>query len=163
MNILVEIFGEEKHVSILQMCARGVVMYVIALILIRIAGLKTFAKSSAFDNVVVIMLGALLSRGVAGDAPFFGVVLSALTMVLMSRIISWIAIKHEGFGRIVKGRVKCLYKDGKINEDNLRKSLLSKSDLMEGIRKEGNTNTLEDVAEVFIECSGALSVVKKKD
>jgi hypothetical protein len=38
MNVLIEIFGEGKNLDALQMSSRGVVMFFIALVLIRISG-----------------------------------------------------------------------------------------------------------------------------
>ena len=162
MELIKEIFGEGKDLNMLQMICRAVVMFIIALVLIRIAGMKTFGKNSAFDNIIVIMLGAMLSRGVAGVSPFFPVVASGLTMVLMTRLVSWLAIHNKAFGRLVKGTHRSLFKDGQINQHNLNKSLLSDHDLMEGIRKEANTATTKNIDEVFLECSGELSVIKKE-
>lgn len=137
-------------------------MFIIALVLIRVAGKKTFGKNSAFDNIIIIMLGAILSRGVVGASPFFGVVISGVAMVLMTRLVSWISIHNKTFSLLVKGQHKCLYKKGMIDRHNLTTSLLSENDLMEGVRLEANTKSLEDVEEVFLECNGDLSVIKKK-
>ncbi|MCW3107871.1 MAG: hypothetical protein JWQ09_2377 [Segetibacter sp.] len=162
MDIITQIFGEGKELNSLQIGSRTIVMFIIALIFIRIAGKKTFGKNSAFDNIIIIMLGAILSRGVVGASPFFGVVISGLAMVLMTRLISWISIHNKTFSLLVKGQHKCLYEKGIIEQHNLSKSLLSENDLMEGVRLEANTNSLEDIEEVFLECSGDLSVIKKK-
>lgn len=163
MRIIEEIFGTGKDLTIVQMSCRAIIMFIIALVLIRLAGMKTFGKNSAFDNIIVIMLGAILSRGVAGVSPFFPVVFSALAMVLMTRLVSWLCIYSKAFGRLVKGEHTSLYKNGKMNNANLYKSLLSESDLLEGVRKEANTPSLEDVEEVFLETSGELSVIKKEN
>jgi len=101
------------------------------------------------------------SRGVVGVSPFFPVVISGLVMVLMTRIISTISIYNKTFGRLVKGRSRSHYKNGKINVSNLHKSLLSENDFMESIRKEGNTASLEDIEEAFLERDGTVSVIKK--
>ena len=70
MNIT-EIFGSGEDLSPMQMAARAFVMFFIALLLIRLAGMRVFGIRTAFDNILVIMLGAILSRGVAGSSPFF--------------------------------------------------------------------------------------------
>lgn len=145
MDVITHIFGEGKDINSLQMSCRAVVMFMIAVLLVRIAGLKTFGKPSAFDNVVTIMLGAVLSRAVTGEAPFVAVVCAGLTMVVMTRFISWLSIYYPALGVLVKGRHKCLYKDGRINHSNLKACVLSESDLMEGVRKEGNTTSLQDI------------------
>ncbi|WP_083935022.1 YetF domain-containing protein [Segetibacter koreensis] len=72
-----------------------------------------------------------------------------------------VSIHHPSFGVMVKGQHTCLYRNGTINEANLKTCLLSKSDLMEGVRKEGNTTSLDDIDEVYIEANGEFSVIKK--
>jgi uncharacterized membrane protein YcaP (DUF421 family) len=161
MDVLVQLWGEGKELNALQMSCRSVVMFIIAMILIRLAGVKTFGKATAFDNIVIIMLGALLTRGVVGVSPFVPVVFAGLTMVLLSRAISWLCIRSKAFSHFVKGRPLSLYKNGNTNRANLTEGLLSEGDLMEGVRKETNTATLDDVQEVFLERNGEISVIKK--
>jgi len=162
MEILREIFGEGKDLTAFQMCTRAIVMFVITIVLIRIAGAKTFGKNAVFDNVVVITLGAVLSRGVVGANSFGSVVAAGFAMVMMNRIISWISIRNKSFSVFVKGQHLCLYENGIVNHANLRKCLLSENDLLKGIRMEANTNSLADVEEVYLESNGEMSVIKKK-
>jgi uncharacterized membrane protein YcaP (DUF421 family) len=70
MDILQTLVGEGEKLTVLQMSVRAFVMFIITLVLIRFAGLRTFAKQSSFDNIIVIMLGAVLARGVVGASPF---------------------------------------------------------------------------------------------
>lgn len=162
MDLIREIFGEGKELTALQMCTRAIVMFIITIVLIRLAGAKTFGKNAVFDNVVVIMLGAVLSRGIVGANPFWSVVCAGLAIVLMTRLVSWITIHNKTISVLVKGQHLCLYENGIINRENLSKCLLSENDLMEAIRIKANTNSLDEVQEVFLECSGEMSVIKKK-
>ena len=157
-----EIFGEGKDLTAWQMCSRAIIMFIITIVLIRIAGAKTFGKNAVFDNVIIITLGAVLSRGVVGANPFWSVVAAGFAMVLMNRIVSWITIRNKTISMLVKGEHLCLYENGVINHENLSKSLLTEKDLMEGVRMQANTNSLNEVEEVFLECSGEMSVIKKK-
>ena len=77
MNILQTLVGEGEKLTVLQMSVRAFVMFIITLVLIRFAGLRTFAKQSSFDNIIVIMLGAVLARGVVGASPFWSTVASS--------------------------------------------------------------------------------------
>jgi uncharacterized membrane protein YcaP (DUF421 family) len=161
MELIREIFGEGKELSALQMGSRAVVMFVITIVLIRIAGAKTFGKNAVFDNVIIIMLGAVLSRGVVGANPFGSVVIAGLAMVLINRIVSWATIRSKTLSVLVKGEHLCLYEKGVINHKNLSKCLLSENDLMEGVRMKANTNSLDEIEEIFLECNGEMSVIKK--
>lgn len=52
METFLFLFGEGKDLNTLQMSCRAAVSFFVALLLIRIAGQRTFGKGSAFDNVV---------------------------------------------------------------------------------------------------------------
>ena len=160
MNIN-EIFGSGEDLSPMQMAARAFVMFFIALMLIRLAGMRIFGIKTAFDNILVIMLGAILSRGVAGSSPFFSTVAAAAAMIVVHKILAWLAMKHIWVGKIVKVYRRSLYHNGEMREENLRKTSISKDDLMEGVRLEINKNSLDDVEQIFIEKTGEISVTKK--
>jgi len=160
MNIT-DIFGSGEDLSPTQMAVRAFVMFFIALMLIRLAGMRIFGIKTAFDNILVIMLGAILSRGIVGASPFFSTVAAAAAMILVHKFLAWLAMKHEWVGKIVKGYRHSLYHDGEMREDNLRRTAVSKDDLMEGVRLEINKNSLDEVEQIFIEKTGEISVVKK--
>lgn len=160
MNIT-DIFGSGEDLSPTQMAIRAFVMFFIALMLIRLAGMRIFGIKTAFDNILVIMLGAILSRGIVGASPFLSTVAAAAAMILVHKFLAWLAMKHEWVGKIVKGYRHSLYHDGEMREDNLRRTAVSKDDLMEGVRLEINKNSLDEVEQIFIEKTGEISVVKK--
>ena len=157
-----EIFGRLEDLTAMQMAVRSFVMFFIALALIRIGGMRIFGKKTAFDNILVIMLGAILARGVVGASPFFSVVAAAAVMVVIHKILAFLAMKHIWVGKIVKGIHRSLYKDGKMNSKNMRIAAISKDDLMEGVRLQIHSDSLDDVKEAVIEKNGQVSIVKKK-
>jgi uncharacterized membrane protein YcaP (DUF421 family) len=55
-----------------------------------------------------------------------------------------------------------LYKNGKINYENLERSLLSEKELMSDLRSKGAVTSLDEVDEINMETSGEVSVIKKK-
>lgn len=157
-----QIFGTGEHLDALQMGARAFVMFFITLALIRIGGMRIFGKKTAFDNVLVIMLGAVLARGVVGASPFFSTVSAAFVMVLIHKILALLAMRYVWVGKIVKGIHRSLYKNGEVNQQNMRIATISKDDLMEGVRMQINKNSLDDVQEAYIEKNGQVSVIKKE-
>ncbi len=158
-----QIFGEGKELNTLQMSMRAIVIFMISIALIRLAGLKTFGKNAAFDNIIIITLGAMLSRAIAGVSPFIPVVSASFTLVIIHRIVSWLTIHNHSFATLVKGKPLSLYKDGTINQKNLSKSLLSQLDLEESIRAQTNTAGFQKVQEAILERNGQISVIKKEE
>jgi uncharacterized membrane protein YcaP (DUF421 family) len=157
-----ELFGRSDDLSALSMTLRSFMMFFVALALIRIGGMRIFGKKTAFDNILVIMLGAILARGVVGASAFFPTVAAAAIMVVIHKILAFLAMKHIWVGKIVKGIHRSLYKDGKMNAKNMKIAAISKDDLMEGVRLEIHSDSLDDVQEAIIEKNGEVSIVKKK-
>ena len=162
MNTLDQLFGNGDQLTPLQMGARAFIMFFIALLLIRIAGMRTFGKNSAFDTIIGIMLGAVLGRAVVGASPFLSTIAAGFVMVALHRLIAWISVTQDWLGKIVKGERQTLYKNGKIQWRKMKATGVSEKDLMEGVRMEGNVNSLEEIEEAHMERNGEISIIKKK-
>jgi uncharacterized membrane protein YcaP (DUF421 family) len=161
MAILHLLFGEGKDLDSLQMVCRAIVAFFLTLLLIRIAGIRTFGKKTPFDNVITIMLGSIFSRVVVGASPFIPTTLACLAFVLIHRLLAWISLYNDTIGGWVKGEASSLYKDGRPNERNMRMARVSEKDLRESVRQRINEDSLENVKEIVQERNGEISVVMK--
>ena len=162
MEWIQTLFSQTTELTVLQMSIRGIVVFIVAIIILRIAGKRTFGKQSAADNVIMIMLGAILSRAVVGTSPFLSTIIASFAIVLFHRALAWLSMHHHAIGLLTKGEPLSLFKDGKENPENIGKSLLSKKDLMEGVHLQVNSNSLDDIEEILLERNGKISVIKKK-
>jgi len=134
MDALKFLFGEGSDLTILQMCMRTFTTFIIMLILIRLSGMRTFAKRSPFDTIITIMLGAVLARGVVGASDYIDTVAASVVMVAMHRTIAWLSVKNKKFERLVKGTYIKLYHDGALIGNNLEKTGMSENDQHESLR-----------------------------
>jgi uncharacterized membrane protein YcaP (DUF421 family) len=157
-----EIFGTGEDLTPLQVAVRASIMFFIALVLVRLGGIRIFGQKTAFDNVMAFMMGALMVRGIANATPFLSAVAGVVAMVVIYRILAWLAMKHSWVGMIVKGYHRNLYRNGKIDERNMSIAQVSKDDLLESVRLEINSNKLEDAEEAYIEKNGRISVIEKE-
>ncbi|PWT99283.1 MAG: hypothetical protein C5B52_10885 [Bacteroidetes bacterium] len=155
------LFGKGKDLSTLQMSVRAVVAFFLTLAMLRIAGVRTLGKKSPFDYVIIIMLGSILSRIVVGASPFMPTTIACLVFVTIHRILARLSYSFDVVGRFTKGEKKSLYKEGVVNQANMKKYNISEKDLQESIREEINENSLENVSEINIERNGKISVIKK--
>ncbi len=161
METFYNYIGEGHELNSTQMVLRAIIVFMIALVFLRLAGRRSFGMGSAFDNVTAILIGAVLSKAIIGAAPFFPTLAAAFTLAMLHRLFAFIALYSSIFGTLVKGEPRVLFTDGKIIRKNMKKSLITDKDLMEGVRKEGNTTTLDDVKIAYVERNGQISVIRK--
>ncbi|MFL5752013.1 MAG: DUF421 domain-containing protein [Bacteroidia bacterium] len=161
MNTFLEWIGEGKDLSMFQMGIRTILIFIFALVAIRFSGRRSFGMRSPFDNVVSILLGAILSRVITGASPFFPTIGSALLLAMLHRAFAWVSLKSDAFGRLVKGDQVLIYKEGEFIRRNMNKCLITFKDLEEGLREELNNDQMDNVDRIYVERSGKISVVKK--
>jgi len=162
MQTINELFGQNQDLDVVQMGIRAIVIFFIALVLIRFTGMRVFGIETAFDTCIIIMLGAVLTRAIVGASPFIPTIVASLALVTVHKIIAIISVKNQMISHLVKGIPYSLYKEGKLNDKNLRKCLVSFGDIMEEVRLKLNQNSLDDVDEIFMERTGKISVIGKK-
>lgn len=156
-----EIFGKGKDLTVLQMSARALVMFFVCLILIRFAGRRAFGIHTPLDNVLGILLGAILSRAVTGASPFLPIIAAGATIAVLHRIFAWLGLYSKLLGRMVKGEAMVLYENGKLDRKNMRACCITEKDIMEGLREYANVSSYDEVKTIYAERNGKISVVKK--
>jgi uncharacterized membrane protein YcaP (DUF421 family) len=162
MELITSIFGEGKDLNTLQMSSRGIVVFFIALVLIRISGRRSFGLRTPLDNIVAISLGAVLSRAIVGASAFVPVILTCFVIVILHRIVGWLIVHNKRFGRFIEGDKIPLYLDGVFIKNNLDKALVGEEDIMQGVRKSALTENMDEIGKVYMERNGDISPIKKK-
>ena len=163
MSKIVELLGHGEDLTPLQMSLRAVIIFLVTLILIRIGGVRMFGKRSAFDTILMITLGAVLSRAIVGASPFLSVILASAVMVIIHRVLGFLSVKNKTIETIIKGGHTVLYQDGQILQKNLQKTSISEGDLMESLRLETKDTSLVKVEKAYLEDNGRISFILKKN
>jgi len=112
MNLLIQIFGAGKELNTLQVCARGIVIFFIALLLIRLSGRRSFGLHTPLDNIISILLGAVLSRAVTGASAFVPVISVCFLIVLLHRFFTWVLVRNKKIRELCEGKKILLFENG---------------------------------------------------
>ena len=161
MNWVLQLFGQGKDLTALQMSMRGITVFILALVLIRISGRRSFGLHTPLDNIITILLGAILSRAVVGASPFLPVTICCLVIVVLHRLLGALVSRNEKLGNIIEGKKFLLFKDGRFIDDNMKRAQVCKENIMQGIRESALTDDLNKIDRVYIERDGVISVIKK--
>lgn len=163
-DVVDTMFGTiETDLNALQMAARAVVTFVVTVAVVRVGNKRLFGKGTAYDMVVAIMIGSVMSRAITGSGA--GTMLATwaggLTLILLHWLLSWMAFHTDSFGSIVKGHEVQLVKDGEILEDGMRETGTTRRDLDRALREDGNVPDVSQVQMAYMERDGSISVVSK--
>lgn len=168
MNQLASAFDRAlgTHVSandlaIGQIVLRAVLVLLVWLVIVRLADRRLLGKYSAFDVVLAVMLGSVLSRAINGSAPLWGTLAAAAVLVIMHWVLTFLSFHWHAFGHLVKGLPKTLIVDGKVYEDELRRNLITGHDLGEMLRLQGRIDDPAQARLATLERNGQISAIPR--
>ncbi len=149
--------------SLWQMALRALVVYLVAIIMVRLGDKRFIGKSTALDVILGFMLGSILSRAITGSSPFFPTLGAAVVLVMMHWAFAVAAFRWSRFGTLVKGRKRQLVRDGHIEWGEMKAGQISHEDLLSALRAAGGGEDLDQVDAAYLERSGDISVIKRTD
>jgi len=138
-------------------------IFSVLIIIVRIAGLRTFAKMTSFDFATTIAIGSILATICIDPKSSIGNGAVALAAIVLFQVLfALIQRKSEAFRKTATNDPILLMSNGKILEDNLAKTNLHVSELIAKLR-EANVLRFEDVRAVVLESTGDVSVLHSND
>ncbi len=146
-----------------QVCVRGIIVFIAALIIVRCGHKRFLAKLTAFDAVLGFMLSSALARAINGSAPFFPTLVMAFVLVMLHRVFSALAFHSAWFGTLVKGSETKLVESGHPLRDVLKQHKISEKDVLEQARLNGSVMQFEKIQTAILERSGDVSIIPMKD
>jgi uncharacterized membrane protein YcaP (DUF421 family) len=149
-----------SDLTVAQVALRALIVYFILILFVRLGKKRFLGQATAFDAVLLIMIGSLASRAVSGTAPFVATLVATFMFIIVHWLISYLSERSSALGSLVKGHDTILIKNGRVDRKGLRDAHMSSDDLAEDLRQQGVANS-DDVKEARLERSGRLSVIKK--
>jgi uncharacterized membrane protein YcaP (DUF421 family) len=144
------------------MAARALLMYLILIWLIRSAKKRFLGQPTAFDMILVIVLGSIAARAMTGGVAFFPSVLGMMVIIATHWVFSYLARESSWFSGLIKGHSTSIVRDGMIDHRALRDAHMTRDDLDEELRQQG-VREPTNVAEARLERSGKLSVIRSRE
>jgi uncharacterized membrane protein YcaP (DUF421 family) len=162
MNELLGLHSQGRDLTLVNICLRGIIVFVVTLIMVRVADKRFLAKLSAFDVILGFLLASMMARAVNGSAAFLPTLGGGFVLVFLHRLLGAIAFHADWFGRLVKGDARVVIERGKIDQNTLARLHVSEKDLLEELRLNGNLESPAQVKRATLERNGKISVVPEE-
>ena len=148
------------YLLFLKIVASSTVVYIFITLAIRLFGKKELAQLSVLDLVFVLLISnAVQNSMVNGDmASLINGLIAAATLFLLNFILKILIYRSKRFKKLIEGEPLILISQGKINDRNLQKLMISTDELLEAVREHGVSGVHEVDLAIF-EVDGNISIL----
>ena len=142
---------------------RAVIVYVVVLVMVRLAGKRTLGQFTPFDMLLLVLLGNAVQNALLGqDTSLGGGLLLALTLVALNYFVGWITTRSPAMERVIEGEPVVLARHGHVLQKVLQRELVSKADFAKAMRDAG-CDEVDEVDLALLETNGHITIILKKD
>ncbi|WP_432666594.1 DUF421 domain-containing protein [Wukongibacter baidiensis] len=133
---------------------KPIVLYIIAVILLRLTGRRSISQMTISQTVLVLSLGHIIVEPFA-DKDIKKTIAVAVILAILLILFEAVEFYSKGFEKIAVGQEKIIVTDGIIDEKNMKKLRLTKDELYSRLRQKG-ISKIEDVKKATLETNGEL-------
>jgi len=149
-------------VPILEKILRPIAVYAFLIISLRLSGKRELVQLNPFDLVVLLTLSNTVQNAIIGDDnTVTGGVIGATSLLVVNYLVVRFLYDHRKLDQLVEGRADVLIEDGKVKTRNLKRELITMSQLEAAARKQG-FETISEVQQCVLEPGGTISFIGKK-
>lgn len=138
----------------------GALCLLFILLLVRLIGLRSFSKMTAFDFVITLATGSLLANATSASSwAAFGQSVAGIGALMVLQVI--LALQRRAskdVHRLLENEPLMLMRDGAFLEDALKRSRVTREDVFSKLRT-ANVLELSQVRAVVLETTGDISVL----
>lgn len=141
---------------------RPVVVYLCLIVFLRIFGKRELAQLNPFDLVVLLSLSNTVQNAMIGDDnSVTGGVVGAFSLLAINWGLMWVLYRAPKATAALEGRKSELIRDGVVNDEEMKRQIMTKEDLASVLNKNG-FNDAEDVEVCVLEPNGTFYVKGKQ-
>jgi len=147
---------------LLEIFIRGTLTYLVLFSILRLTLNRASSAIGATDLLVIVLIADAAQNAMAGDYTSWsdGMLLVA-TIVGWAFALDWLAYRYPAtLGRFVHPEPRVLVREGRKQQENLDRELISHEELMTQLRLQG-VDALGDAKLVAVEGNGEVSVIRK--
>ena len=141
---------------------RALAVYIVLLLIFRLAGSRTLAGITTFDFVLILIVSeAVQSALIDNDHSMTNAFLIVITLVGLNVLMSVLKQRSGRIDRLLDGTALVLIERGKPHADRLERERVDEADILEAARELQGVSTLDDIDYAVLEKNGHVTVVPR--
>lgn len=141
---------------------RGVVVYLLLLLIFRIAGKRSLSQVTTFDLVLTLIISESIQQALLdGDDSLTNAFLVVIALVGTDILLSHVKQRWPRVEHIIQGMPLVIFEGGKPIQDRLERERVDEQDILQAARQQEGLRSLADLDYAVLETSGDITVVPK--
>ena len=146
---------------VLEKVLRPVLVYFFLVVALRVFGKRELAQLNPFDLVVLLSLSNTVQNAIIGnDNSLTGGLIGAFALLAMNYLVVRFLFRHRRLDQVFEGKPTTLVDHGHILKHALARELLTRSELMTVLHRQG-FDTLDEVEHCVLEPGGTFYIQRK--
>ncbi len=144
----------------MEIVIRAAVIFLFLWGLTRVMGKKELAEMSAFELILMVVIGDLVQQGVTQeDMSITGAILAVGTIALLVLCFSYLGFRWKRARDVIEGVPAIVVRDGAVLPDVLRIERLTEEEVREAAREQGIAS-VDRIAVGVLEPDGKFSFIR---
>lgn len=140
-----------------------IIAYSLVVIMLRISGKRTLAKMNAFDFIVTIALGSILSTVILNKSTPIAEGLTAIgLLIFLQFIITYLTVRIKRFKNFISSNPTLIFYDGNLLTKAMKQQRVSTEEINKSVREAGFSG-YENIMAVVLESTGDITVIGKSE
>ena len=140
---------------------RPALVYLFLVVALRVFGKRELAQLNPFDLVVLLSLSNTVQNAIIGDDnSLLGGVIGAFALLVINYLVVRFLFRHRRLDQIFEGKPTTLIQNGCIVRNALAKELLTRSELMTVLHRQG-FDSVSEVEQCVLEPGGTFYIQRK--
>lgn len=149
---------DHEKVTWIEKIIRPILVYASLVFLLRLFGKRELGQLNPFDLVVLLSLSNTVQNAIIGDdTSLSGGVVGAIALLGINYTMAQFKYRSSWFESFIEGKPRTLIENSKINEDAVKKELLTKEDLDTIAHKQG-LDSVDDIKKCVVDPNGSFLV-----
>lgn len=147
----------------MEMILRAVAIYLILLVVFKIAGRRALLQMTSFDLILLLIISEATQQALLGnDFSVTGAMLTIVTLVVIDMLFGMLKKYIHGAESVLDGSPVILVSHGELQNDKLKKVDVSCDDILVSARQNHGITELKEIKYAILERNGHISIIPEE-
>lgn len=139
---------------------KACIVYFALWAIVRVAGRRTLAEMTAFDFVLLLIIGGTTQRAITGqDYSLTNALILVATFVTIDVVLSLIELKSPLVRRILNATPTILVENGRLLTRRMRAARVTEDNILDSARRLHGLERMDHIKFAILESTGDISII----